>query len=42
MSFDGLATDALLLVMQHCDAQSLVALARCSRHTHAAASKPTA
>jgi len=42
MSFDGLATDALLLVMQHCDAQSLLALARCGRHTHAAALKPTA
>ena len=42
MLFDGLATDALLLVMQHCDAQSLLALARCSRHTHAAASSPFA
>jgi hypothetical protein len=42
MSFDGLDTDALQLAMQHCDAQSLLALARCGRHTHAAASKPTA
>jgi hypothetical protein len=38
MSLHRLATIELQLVMQHCDAQSLLALARCSRFTLEAAS----
>ena len=37
-NFQRMATVELQLVMQHCDAQSLLALARCSRFTFAAAS----
>ena len=42
MSLQRLATVELQLIMQCCDAQSLLALARCSRFTFAAASNPFA
>ena len=42
MSLDRLATVELQLIMQHCDAQSLLLLARCSRFTLHAASDPFA
>jgi hypothetical protein len=41
-TLSGLATVELQLIMQHCDAQSLLALARCSRFTLSAASDPFA
>lgn len=42
MSFDQLAAVDLQLLMRCCDAQSLLALARCSRFTLSAASNPFA
>jgi len=42
MSFDQLAAVELQLLMRCCDAQSLLALARCSRFTLSAASNPFA
>jgi len=40
--FDRLAQVELQIVMQHCDQATLLALARCSRTTLAAASQPFA
>jgi len=42
MSFDRMATVELQIVMQHCDLRTLLALARCSRFTFAAASNAVA
>jgi hypothetical protein len=42
MSLDRLAAVELQLIMQHCDLQSLLMLARCSHQTLAAASHPFA